>query len=234
MLLIFDLDDTLIHTHRIFVELTEEFLERMSALGFDDENVYYTMDAFDREIVEEANAYVPWAFPKAMRRTYEFYCEKCFADFDEQQADALEELGFGYKEADYQMVDGAKALLNLLADEGHTLVLLTQGGYEEQKYKVDLHNFGDYFDEIIVVDKKTPAVYTNIMQRHGFFPEETLVIGNSLKSEVAPALAVGARPILVRVTENWDFENIELDAKAADFPTAHSMLELAELLGVEL
>jgi putative hydrolase of the HAD superfamily len=232
MLLIFDLDDTLVHTHRVFVELTEEFLNRMAELGFDDENVYYTMDAFDREIVEEANAYVPWAFPKAMRRTYEFYCEKYFADFDEQQADALEELGFGYKDADYQMVDGAKALLNLLADEGHMLVLLTQGGYVEQKYKVDLHNLGDYFDEIIVVDKKTPAAYTNIMQRHGFLPEETAVIGNSLKSEVAPALEVGAQPILVRVTENWDFENIDLDETA--FPTAHSMLELAELLGVEL
>ena len=48
----------------------------MAALGFDDDNVYYTLDAFDREAIEQADAYVPWAFPQAMRKTYEFYCER--------------------------------------------------------------------------------------------------------------------------------------------------------------
>ena len=36
MLLIFDLDDTLIYTHQVFVELTEQFLQQMAALGIDD------------------------------------------------------------------------------------------------------------------------------------------------------------------------------------------------------
>ncbi len=61
MLLIFDLDDTLVYTHRVFMQLTEQFLARMAELGFDDENVYYTLDSIDREIVESEGAYVPWA-----------------------------------------------------------------------------------------------------------------------------------------------------------------------------
>lgn len=227
MLLIFDLDDTLIHTHRLFLQLTEEFLQRMAALGFADENVYYTLDAFDREAIESSEAYVPWAFPKAMRRTYEFYCEKYFAPYDEAVADELEALGESFRYAEYKMVDGAKSLLDMAAEAGHTLVLLTQGGYEEQRFKVEQHNFNEFFDEIIVVDKKSPQVLVNIMQRHGFAPAQTAVIGNSPKSDIAPALAVGAYPIKVEVTDSWDFEEQEL---AGAYLTAHSLAEVWRLI----
>jgi len=227
MLLIFDLDDTLIYTHQVFAELTDEFLRQMASLGLADDNLYYTLDAFDREAVEQADAYVPWAFPQAMRQTYAFYCEKLFQPFDEEQAAAFEALGGSFREADYSLVDGAKTLLDTLAEDGHRLVLLTQGGYAEQKYKVELHHLNEYFHEIIVVDKKTPAVYQNIMQRHEFTPGQTVVIGNSLKSEIAPALAVRARAILVKVCQGWDFEDLEL---AAQVPEVHSLIEILPLV----
>lgn len=227
MLLIFDLDDTLIYTHQVFVDLTEDFLRQMAELGLSDDNLYYTLDAFDCEAVEQADAYVPWAFPQAMRKTYEFYCEKFFRPFDAEQAEAFEALGNSFRDADYPLVDGAKMLLDTLADEGHRLVLLTQGGYEEQKYKVELHHLNEFFHEIIVVDKKTPAVYQNIMQRHNFAPGQTVVIGNSLKSEIAPALALRAGAILVRVCQGWDFEDVELEQKV---PVVRQLPEILALL----
>ena len=157
MLLIFDLDDTLIHTHRVFLALTEEFLRRMAALGLADENVYYTLDAFDRENIESAEAYVPWAFPRAMRQTYEFYCEKYFAPYDEAVAEELEALGESFRYAEYPLIDGAKQLLDEVLEAGHTTVLLTQGAYDEQRFKVEQQNLAEFFAEIIVVDKKNAA-----------------------------------------------------------------------------
>lgn len=228
MLLIFDLDDTLIHTHRVFMEITEAFLSKMAALGFADDNVYYTLDAFDREAIENAGAYVPWAFPKAMRLTYEFYCEKEFAPYDAYVADELEALGMSFREAEYHLVEGAKDLLNLAADAGHYLVLLTQGGYDEQRFKVEQHNLGAFFEEIIVVDKKSPQVLQNIMERHGFSPRQTIVIGNSPKSDIAPALAAGAHPILVKVTDSWDFEDAELSGGYAEASTLGEVWRLIE------
>lgn len=148
---------------------------------------------------------------------------------DEEQLAAFEELGNSFREADYPLVDGARLVLDLLAEAGHKLVLLTQGGYDEQKYKVELHNLNEYFAEIIVVDKKTPAVYQNIMQRHAFAPSQTVVIGNSLKSEIAPALAVGAAAVLVRVCQGWDFENIELTQRV---PVVHKLVELLPLFQI--
>lgn len=227
MLLIFDLDDTLIHTHRVFLDLTDEFLHRMAELGLGDENVYYTMDSFNREAVEDNNAYVPWAFPKAMRKTYEFYCEKDFVPYYEEIADELEQLGWGFREAEYKQVAGAKILLDEMLDAGHTLVMLTQGGYEEQRFKVEQQHFNEFFDEIIVVDKKGVDVLQNVLQRHGFLPQNTVVIGDSAKSDIAPALAVGAYAIKAEVSENWEFEAEDLPE---GYMVAHSLAEVGTLI----
>lgn len=227
MLLIFDLDDTLIHTHRVFLELTDEFLRRMAELGLGDENVYYTMDSFNREAVEDNAAYVPWAFPKAMRKTYEFYCEKDFVQYYDEVADELEELGWGFKEAEYTQVPGAKILLDEMAEAGHILVMLTQGGYDEQRFKVEQQHFNEFFDEIVVVDKKGPDVLRRLIEQCGFLPRETIVIGDSAKSDIAPALAVGAHAIKAEVSENWEFEAQDLPE---GYRVAHSMPEIGEII----
>lgn len=227
MLLIFDLDDTLIHTHRVFLELTDEFLRRMAELGLGDENVYYTMDSFNREAVEDNAAYVPWAFPKAMRKTYEFYCEKDFVQYYDEVADELEELGWGFKEAEYTQVPGAKILLDEMAEAGHILVMLTQGGYDEQRFKVEQQHFNEFFDEIVVVDKKGPDVLRRLIEQCGFLPRETIVIGDSAKSDIAPALAVGAHAIKAEVSENWEFEAQDLPE---GYRVAHSMAEVGEII----
>lgn len=227
MLLIFDLDDTLIHTHRVFLELTDEFLRRMAGLGMADENVYYTMDSFNREAVEDNGAYVPWAFPRAMRKTYEFYCEKDFVPYDDEVADELEELGWGFKEAEYTQVPGAKILLDEMAERGHILVLLTQGGYDEQRFKVEQQHFNEFFDEIVVVDKKGPDVLRRLIEQCGFLPRETIVIGDSAKSDIAPALAVGAHAIKAEVSENWEFEAQDLPQ---GYRVAHSLPEVGGII----
>lgn len=233
MLLIFDLDDTLVYTHQVFVDLTRQFLQEMATLGFDDENVYYTMDAFDCEAVEEADAYVPWAFPRALRRTYEFYCERNYQQVDEEIAEHFEELGGSFRSADYPLVEGAKWLLDQLAEQGHRLVLLTQGGFEEQKYKIELHNLQSYFDEIIVVDKKTRLVYENIMQRHGFEPKQTAIIGNSLKSEIRPAVELGVLPVWVKVCQGWEFERVSIEDCAKAVQAVQRLPEILAILPKE-
>lgn len=227
MLLIFDLDDTLIYTHRVFMRLTDEFLARMAAFGFDDGDVYATMDEIDRGIVTAADAYVPWAFPTAMRRTYRLYCQKYGVSYDAAAADGLERLGNGFRETAYQLLPGAKALLEQLSAAGHKLALLTQGDYDVQYYKIRQHDLARYFAAVKVVAKKTPAVYNELMREYGFAPADTAVIGNSLKSEIAPALAVGARPILVTAAESWSFEETPV---AGGYAVAQTLAEVAELL----
>ena len=110
MLLIFDLDDTLVVTHPIFMRLTEQFLDEMRGLGLWDEQLYPTLDAIDRGIIEQAGEYVPWAFPQAMRRTYTVYCEKMGVPYDEQQAAHFEELGGSFAGAYHPPVPGGARL----------------------------------------------------------------------------------------------------------------------------
>lgn len=229
MLLIFDLDDTLVVTHPVFVRLTQQFLDEMRGLGLWDDELYPTLDAIDRGIIEQAGAYVPWAFPQAMCRTYTAYCEKKGVSFDAEQAARFEALGGSFAAADYPLVEGARSLLAALQAAGHQMVLLTQGGRKEQLYKVDMHKLAQYFDEVLVIDRKTPQEYAAIIDRCGVPPQQTVVIGNSLKSEVAPALAVGAQAIHIIVESSWDFEDI---AVVGEYRQVRTLAEAGVLLGV--
>ncbi|MBQ3181120.1 MAG: HAD family hydrolase [Firmicutes bacterium] len=231
MLLIFDLDDTLVVTHPIFMRLTEQFLDEMRGLGLWDEQLYPTLDAIDRGIIEQAGEYVPWAFPQAMRRTYTVYCEKMGVPYDEQQAAHFEELGGSFAGAYHPPVPGAHALLAALRAAGHCMLLLTQGGCKEQLFKVEQHDLGRYFDEVIVVGKKTVEVYREIIAHYGAEPGQTVVIGNSLKSEVAPALAVGAQAIHLQVDIAWAYEDAEV---AGEYRQVRTLAEVGALLGVDI
>lgn len=230
-LLIFDLDDTLVVTHPIFVQLTERFLQRMRKLGLWDEELYPTMDAIDRGIIDAAGEYVPWAFPTSLRRTYEIYCEKYGRVFDGAEAEAMYELGGSFAGAYHPLVPGAYELLTAAKEAGYKMVLLTQGGRNEQLFKVEQHGFGQYFTEVVVIGKKTPEVYRSLIERYCVRPEDTTVIGNSLKSEVAPALAVGAAAIHMLVESSWAYEDVEVEG---EYRQARTLAEAAEILGLKI
>ena len=111
------------------------------------------------------------------------------------------------------------------------MLLLTQGGCKEQLFKVEQHDLGRYFDEVIVVGKKTVEVYREIIAHYGAEPGQTVVIGNSLKSEVAPALAVGAQAIHLQVDIAWAYEDAEV---AGEYRQVRTLAEVGALLGVDI
>ena len=65
-----------------------------------------------------------------------------------------------------------------------------------------------------IVSDKTPAVYLNIFARHSTAPDKALMAGNSLKSDVNPAIAAGGWAIYVPHGLTWEIE-------AADAPLEH-------------
>ncbi len=227
MLVIFDLDDTLIYTHKVFVEITERFMDAMEMMGIADENMFYTLDGYDKEHIEDAGAYVEWAFPKALRRTYEFYANKHFLDIEDEIGDAVEALGYEYKAVDYETVDGIKTVLNGVADLGHKLVLVSQGEVDEQKRKIMAAGIQDFFEELIVAPMKSAALYEDIIYRYDETPETTWIVGNSLKTEIKPALEIGANCILANITKSWDFEDANVDG---EYPVITELIQVLDII----
>lgn len=209
-LLIFDLDDTLIHTHLVYLQVTAEIIDRMEELGIFDDNLYYTLDSYDQETVEEDGCFKQDAFPRAVQKTYDFYCQKLNLEYSDEVAAELNEIAWQINSIKYEPVDGAKLLLDALAESGkYAMVLLTRGDEEIQNKKVKDNGFHNYFDEVIVAPIKDARVFGDVIAKYGVTTKNTWIIGNSVRSEIIPAQQLGAKHILTAVTESWSYEDVE-------------------------
>ena len=99
--------------------------------------------------------------------------------------------------------------LEILA-QNHGLVLITKGDLFDQERKVAASGLGDFFSAIEIVSDKQPATYARIFKQMGAPPEQALMAGNSLKSDVIPALHAGAFGVHIPHEFIWAHEHAEM------------------------
>lgn len=112
-----------------------------------------------------------------------------------------------------ELLPHARAAVEAAA-ERHRVVLITKGDLLDQERKLAQSGLGDLFHAVEIVSDKTPAVYARIFARHGTGPEAAMMVGNSLKSDVIPAIAAGGWGIHVPHGLTWALEH-------ADPPEGH-------------
>ncbi len=98
----------------------------------------------------------------------------------------------------------------LRALQGRTrLLLITKGDLLDQESKLARSGLGDCFDAIEVVSEKDVPTYQALLKRHRIDPARFLMIGNSVKSDILPILALGARAVHIPCEDTWVFERVE-------------------------
>jgi putative hydrolase of the HAD superfamily len=119
----------------------------------------------------------------------------------------------------------------LEALRGHYfLVLITKGDLFDQERKLAQSGLGDYFDAVEIVSDKTATTYRRIFGKHGEGPERGMMIGNSLKSDVVPAIAAGAWGVFVPHELTWVLEHVEKPAEAPRFREIPDLGHVPELV----
>ncbi|TBX19837.1 HAD family hydrolase [Nioella sediminis] len=96
----------------------------------------------------------------------------------------------------------------------HRIVLITKGDLLDQERKLAQSGLGDLFHGVEIVSHKTPAIYAGAFARHGTGPESAMMVGNSMKSDVVPAIEAGAFGTYVPHGLTWELEH-------ADAPDTH-------------
>ncbi len=91
----------------------------------------------------------------------------------------------------------------------YRLVMITKGDLFDQERKLAASGLGDLFDAIEIVSDKTAATYERIFARHGDGPARAMMVGNSLKSDILPALEAGAWAVHVPHEVTWALEHAE-------------------------
>lgn len=122
----------------------------------------------------------------------------------------------------------AEATLRALSGR-YRLVLVTKGDLFDQERKLAQSGLGDLFQGVEIVADKTVETYRRVFARHGDGPERAMMVGNSLRSDVLPALAVGAFGVHVPHAVTWAMEHAEAPAA---HPRFHALTRLGELPGL--
>lgn len=115
------------------------------------------------------------------------------------------EIGKSMLQQDVNVLEGAADVLKRVR-EGRRLVLITKGDPVEQTYKLDASGLVGLFDVVEIVREKTPDTYRSILAKIAAAPEEFVMVGNTIKSDVLPVLEIGARAIHIAQDLVWEHE----------------------------
>ncbi|MBX3596456.1 MAG: HAD family hydrolase [Rhizobiaceae bacterium] len=91
----------------------------------------------------------------------------------------------------------------------YRLVLITKGDLFHQERKLAQSGLGEMFDAVEIVSDKTRQTYERIFSLHGDGAERAVMVGNSLKSDVVPAIDAGSFGIFVPHAIDWELEHAE-------------------------
>src|SRR5260221_8074723 len=97
---------------------------------------------------------------------------------------------------------GVEDALAALA-ERYRLVLITKGDLMHQENKLAASGLGDLFAAVEIVSEKDAATYERIFPRHGTGAAEAAMAGNSLRSDILPALQAGAFAAHIPYMMTW-------------------------------
>ena len=89
------------------------------------------------------------------------------------------------------------------------MVVFTKGELQDQENKLKRSGLLKYFDDVEITSDKSQAEFLALCEHHQIHPSELLMVGNSLKSDIAPALAIGASAIYIPFHVTWQLEHVE-------------------------
>ena len=226
--IIFDFDDTLVYTNVYYDRLRQVLFDEMAALGlsFSEQWPEYLNQA-DLANIARAGRLVPTAFPAAMRETGEYFAKLSGVELPPEALDRFEDIGWSFYNSPVKLMEGAEELLAALHGR-LPLYLLTVGDAEYQRPRIERSGLARFFDEVRIVPEKNVVVFQDLLREKGLLPSEVWMVGNSIRSDVNPALAAGLNVAFLNVAA-WAYDLVE---PIADYHTIHELLELRELIGL--
>ena len=93
--------------------------------------------------------------------------------------------------------------------DGYRKVCFTKGELQDQENKLKRSGLLRYFDDVEITSDKGQKEFLALCDHQQIHPSELLMVGNSLKSDIAPALAIGAWAIHIPFHVTWQLEHFE-------------------------
>ncbi len=181
----FDADDTLWHNERFFQDSQQRFTTLLEPFADPERIETELLDAERRNI-----GFYGFGIKGFTLSMLETATTLCGDDLPPAIVREILSLGKAMLDHPVELLPGVVETLQALGDR-YTLLVITKGDLFDQERKLVQSGLADHFDHVEIVSDKTPDVYRRVFDRHGHGPSRAMMIGNSLKSDVLPALEAG-------------------------------------------
>jgi putative hydrolase of the HAD superfamily len=124
-----------------------------------------------------------------------------------------------------ELLDGIEEVLHQLKKK-YRLVVATKGDLLDQERKLKKSGLAEYFHHFVIMSDKREADYRKLIGHLDIDPVHFLMIGNSLKSDVLPVLAIGGHAIHIPYHTTWAHEQIDHAVEHVNFRELASARDL--------
>ena len=107
------------------------------------------------------------------------------------------------------------------------LVLITKGDLRDQERKIAASGLAGHFSAIEILSEKDGAAYDRVLRRHDISAAEFAMVGNSVKSDILPVLALGGAGVHIPYHLMWQHEHVA--ETPCDHPRFRQVEHIAEL-----
>lgn len=131
-----------------------------------------------------------------------------------------------------ELIDGIEETLAYLHQKKYKIIVVTKGDLKDQHRKLHHSGLGRFFHHIEVMSDKQLMDYQKLLERLETEPSKFLMIGNSLKSDVLPVLALGGFAVHVPFHTTWLHEKIDHEVQHPNFWAVQKVSEIPALLNL--
>lgn len=219
-----DGDDTLWHSENQFVMTQDRFKELLAGRA-DPDLLDARLMAHERENLQ-VFGYGVKGFTLSMIETAIEVTEGRIETADIQAIiDGAKEM----LQHPVELLDGVAETVQALIKD-YRVMVITKGDLFHQESKLARSGLVEDLWQVEIVAEKDEASYRRIFDRYGLDPATFVMVGNSVKSDILPVLALGGRAVHIEYEMTWEMEHAEADKAHEGYWELDTIRDLPTLL----
>lgn len=220
----FDADDTLWHNEPYFDEAQERFCELFQDYASSQEILGLILNHQVKNL--PLYGFGIKAFTLSMIETA---LQLTNHNISGQGIEKILTIGKDLLQKPVELMPNVETVLQQLKGK-YKLIVATKGDLKDQHRKLHDSGIGHYFHHIEVLSDKTDSDYQKMLGRLDIKPEEFMMVGNSLKSDVLPVLNIGGQAIHIPYHTTWEYEKIDFEITHPNFKALEKIKDILPLV----
>jgi putative hydrolase of the HAD superfamily len=221
----FDADDTLWHTEIHYLQAQEAFKKLLSPWG----TVESISEVVDQIIIENLSWY-GYGIKAFILSLIEAAIHISQGEIRAHKVDQILSIGKMMLAAEIVLRPHVLETLQTLVSS-YPMMVITKGDLLDQTTKLRRAGIGEFFSIVEVVNEKSPEAYARVFENHQLNPKRFLMVGNTIRSDIQPVLALGGTAVHIPADSTWEHELVPgFDTDQNGFYELEHMGQLSKLI----